>query len=325
MHSAFSGTKAQAGPPVDLCLQLLDCMTLPSGMVRSSILKNVTDSDFYPYQVSGSVGVILKLYGHIDTEKLLKATCFVDDPRAEKIREAGEKLRDICIHGCFLADDVGFGKTKQLLLAAFIHSQLANEASGSEILYKPILLIVPPALVNQWLKELRDHWPYFDIIISYEDHEFKEAMSLSSLSHTAMAEYPSLEAVPHNLRYVWNTADPQAARTIILTSYETHKSRVGVKKTRSIPGVPYKKPRYGPDGTMIWKKEPRVIEYWETNQEGVYSLLMADEAQKMRNYGTGIWSILYLHGFRKTLLATATPIFNTLKVSSLCSYYLVLA
>jgi hypothetical protein len=54
--TAFSGTDSRAGPPVDVCLRLLDCETLPDGRMHSRLLDGLTSSNFYTYQVSGAVG-----------------------------------------------------------------------------------------------------------------------------------------------------------------------------------------------------------------------------------------------------------------------------
>jgi SNF2 family DNA or RNA helicase len=307
MQTAFSGTQARTGPPVDICLQLLDCQVQPDGKVSSSFLQGVTDTKFFPYQISGAVGLVLKLYGSIE-ESLFAGT----SNQALDMREAARDLEDVKVHGAIMADEVGFGKTKQLLLAAYLHTLLYPQ---QEAVYKPILLVVPPTLINQWLEEIRDHWPCFTPVVSYEDHDFKEEMALSSISHSAMKEYPSLETLSSDLRYIWDTADKRAATTIIVTSYETHKNRTGRKRLDQIPGKHFTPSRRRENGSVIWKKKPRVVTCWETSHDGAYSLLIADEAQKVKNYSTGIWSVLYAHNFPKTLLATATPIFNSAKVT----------
>lgn len=279
-------------------------------------MNGVTDTEFFNYQISGAVGIALKLYGRIDADALLRGTSYLDNPRAADIRQAAVELKDVKIHGCIMADEVGFGKTKQVLLAAYLHTILSKEEEDGELLFRPILLVVPPTLINQWLEELRSHWPCFRSVISYEDHEFKQEMALSAISHTAMKEYPSLEALPRELRYIFDKRDKKAGKTIIITSYETHKGRTGKKKQRRIPGIPYKKPRYTKDGEPIWKKKPRIEKYWVTNHQKVYSLLIADEAQKIKNYSSGTWSVLFCHNFPKTILATATPMFNSVRVSA---------
>lgn len=318
MQTAFSGTSARSGPYYDLCLRVLDCETLPNGMIRSRLLKGLTTRTFFNYQISGAVGVIIRLYGKIDVDKLLAGVNQKDNPRASDMKEAASRLTHPLIHGAILADEVGLGKTQQSLLVAILHRFLNDTQRAdddSKVLYKPILLVVPPTLINQWLQELRSCWPGLRVIISYEGHDFKDVMALASISHTAMKEYPAAEAIPRNLRYIFDTSDPKAAEAILLTSYNTHKLRTGTKKIKKVPGVAHKPPRYGLDGRMIWKKKPRKQPYWTTNHVNVYSLMIADEAQKIKNYSTGIWSILYLHSVRKTLLVTATPMYNSARVS----------
>ena len=302
-------------------MALLDCEPDPKDpkrfiprLLRDKV--NVTDRSFYSYQISGAVGAVLKLYGNIDPDALLRACRQPDHPRASEIRQAASGLNDLLVHGCILADDVGFGKTIMCLLVAFFHTFLYDEVDErGEELFKPIYLVVPASVVTQWLVEIRNHWPYFTAVVSYEDHGLKTEMALHSLSHTAMKEYPSLEAVPSNLRYIWNTKDKKAITTIIVTSYETNKKRVGIRKTRKIPGVHYKPPRRDSDGRIVWKKRPRKQHYWITKHTKAGSLLIGDEAQKIKNYHTGMWSVIWLQGFRKTLLLSATPIFNSVNVS----------
>lgn len=276
----------------------------------------MTTRDFYPYQVLGAVGLHLKLYGRIDAGKLLRATSQTGHPRAAQIKEAASRLEDLLMHGAIMADDVGFGKTIMLLLAAFLHSVSTDEVEAGRILHRPILLVTPPALISQWVKEIRHEWPFFQAVISYEDHEFRETMALSSLSHSAMVELPSMETMPAELQFLWDTSNPAAGKAIVVTSYETHKSRTGIRRTKTIPGVPHRTPRFHANGEPIWKRPPKTTTYWTSNHEGRYALLIADEAQKIKNYSSGLWNVLYCHSMRKTLLATATPIFNSIKVSS---------
>lgn len=66
--------------------------------------------------------MVLKIYGCID-ESLFAGT----SPQALDMREAARDLEDVKVHGCIMADEVGFGKTKQLLLAAYLHTLLYPE------------------------------------------------------------------------------------------------------------------------------------------------------------------------------------------------------
>lgn len=268
---AFSGTDARAGPQVDLSLILLDCIEDPNddSMVISRLLTEitsekgkiakVTSKSFYRYQISGAVGATLKLYDSIDAEKLLNATN-QENPRAKEIKAAAAELNDLQTHDCIIADEMGFGKTCQSLLAAFLHSVLYDvRNTDDKVLYGPILIITPATVIVQWLREIRNDWPYFQCLISYDDHEMRDCFDLGSLSYTNMTEFPSLDTVPEELRYVFRGDDRRALSTLIVSSHETHKKRNGTKMTKNIPGVPYNPPRRKKKGKVIWKKQPRTI------------------------------------------------------------------
>jgi hypothetical protein len=228
---------------------LLDCETLSNGRVRSRLLSSATSSEFYSYQVSGAIGCLLKLYGTIDIEAVLIQMDKGDDPSADSIRAAAGRLRDLTLHGCILADEVGFGKTKESLLVALIHSMVYAEKSKETIpkdLHRPILLLVPPTLIGQWLKEIQTFWRCFRPVVSYSDCEMKNEMALATIPHQAIVEYPSMEAMPLNLRFVFDATNNLARDVIIVTSYETHKVGTMVKKSRMEPGVPYSNPPLPP-------------------------------------------------------------------------------
>lgn len=261
----------------------------------------------------------LKLYGSIDPEKLIAATRPYSEGKEAQICDAAAQLRNLMLHGCILADDVGFGKTKQMLLLGVFHTILNDDVDPEDpakVLYKPILLDLPPALINQWIEEIIGEWPYFTPIISYAEHSFSPLLDPNTLPHTAMKEYPNLDSTPNTLRWMFDPADPRAGRAIIVTSYDTHKSRTCVPKDILIPGVPHDPPvtdQY--TGEVVWKRRPRTKRIWLTAHEGTYSLFLGDEAQKVKNYTTGVWASVYNQSFRKTVLATATPMYNSIRVS----------
>jgi SNF2 family DNA or RNA helicase len=131
-------------------MRLLLATQSENGLYKSVLLENLVTSHFYHYQISGAVGLILKLYGQIDAEALLLATDCLQHPQANMVREAAAQLKDICLHGALLADETSFGKTKQSLLAAVLHSILYMEKDkeGNEC-HRPVLLVVPPTLISQ--------------------------------------------------------------------------------------------------------------------------------------------------------------------------------
>jgi len=316
MQTALSGTASRAGPPFDLSLAVLGGVQLKNGMVLCRIFDGFTNRTFYNYQVSGMVGCILKLYGHIDADTLLRETRSTGKVWAGSVRAAAAKLNDLMLHGAILCDEVGLGKTLQSLGVALLHIFLYDvRDKDGKVVFLPTLLVVPPTLVNQWLLEIRTHWPCFLVVISYDDHEFKEVMALSTIPHSAMKEYPHLDALPKELRYIHDRSDKRAKKVLKATSYETHKARTAEKKSKKHPGVPYNPPRFNDDSTPRWKQLPRVEKYYVTKHSDAYSLGIFDEAQKVKNFATGLWTILFLHSFYKTLAVTATPLYNSVKAS----------
>lgn len=53
------------------------------------------------------------------------------------MREAAQKLHDLQMRGCILADGVGFGETPQLLFVALLHSLLAADFHESNEFIAP--------------------------------------------------------------------------------------------------------------------------------------------------------------------------------------------
>lgn len=316
MQRAFSGTQHRAGPPLDVCMRLLLATEQPNGLYKSELLKDFTKSDFYNYQLFGAVGVILKLYGGIDAEKLLVETGNVDHPRADDVRDAAQSLRDICVHGALLADETGLGKTKQCLLSAALHSFLYTEMDddGKEC-YRPMLLVLPPTLIRQWVKEICHEWPLFHPVLSYEDPGLKLTLDIDQIPHIAMREFPSLDAFPQNLRYIYNRHSLSARRVIVITSYMTHKNRTGETEVIQYPGKSFDPPRFSAKTNKeILEEKPRLEKIWKSEHTKRYSLLIADEAQKVKNPDTDTWCVLRVQQFPKTILATATPMFNSAQV-----------
>ncbi|RDW62917.1 uncharacterized protein DSM5745_10028 [Aspergillus mulundensis] len=310
LQKAFSGTDNRSGPPVDICLQLLMATEQDHGLYKSEMLAKFTNSQFYHYQISGAVGIILKLYGHIDPQVLLESTNCLDHPRAEEVREAAAVLNSVCLHGAILADETGFGKTKQSLLAAVLHTFLYNERDrrGNKC-HRPILLTVPPTLISQWLAEIRTHWPWFFPILSYEDPIFQKDTKLTIIPAAAMRNISHPTTMPSNLKYVFDIHEVNAGRSIIITSYTTHRLRAGhveEKRISDLSDQEYFPCRFQPQR----KAKDKVVNVWETHHGGRYSLWIADEAQKVKNKTTDTWAVMRIHNFPKTILATATPMFN---------------
>lgn len=316
LQRAFSGTQRRVGPPLDVCIRLLLATEQPNGLYKSELLKDFVKSEFYNYQLCGAVGVILKLYGRVDAEQLLAGTGQLDHPRAADVRDAASQLVDFCIHGALLADETGFGKTKQALLAAVLHTFLYTELNDEgQKCYRPILIVLPPTLIRQWVIEIYHEWPLFRVFLSYEDTTLRSSLDIDQIPHIAMREFPDLDALPQNLRYIFNCRSQSAIRAIIITSYMTHKNRTGKTELIHYPGKSFDPPRFSSKTNKeIFEEKPRTETIWKSEHTQCYSLLIADEAQKVKNPDTDTWCVLRVHQFPKTILATATPMFNSAQV-----------
>ena len=107
----------------------------------------------------------------------------------------------------------------------------------------------------------------------------------------SLALFNAASKVPSALRFVFDKKDPRARRATIISSYETHAVRTSPKvETESSPGVPYQPPRFHPNGVPDWEIAPEVVMQRDTNHREVFGLLIADEAHKVKNKATGIWS-----------------------------------
>ena len=252
------------------------------GRYRSLILSNHTKSTFYNYQITGAIGIVLKLLGKIDAAKLFERCPDVGWTleQLDLAEHAATKLEDLQTHGAILADGTGFGKTKQCLLAALIFSILGTENM-------PMLLLVPAPLVSQWLQEVRRDWDGLVPILSYEDPVLKEQMLGSRLTVHQMWNL----SFPQNLRYILDKTNPDARKILIITSYETH-----IRRT----------------SWVITKKDG---DYWTTRHDNRFGLVIADEAHRVKNKQTAIASILKMQKPRALIFATATPMFNSIRVS----------
>jgi hypothetical protein len=286
------------------CLDLLLCDSVPTtSRYQSKLLGTSTKCEFFAFQINGAVGLLLKLIGRIDPLALLKwAKIPHQSAEGQRVISAAGKLKHLTLHAAICADLTGFGKTKLVLLAVQLYSILTE-------FNKPSLLIVPSALVSQWAAEIQTYWPYFRPILSYGGESGWE-----SHFDTIKSKEMESKSWPVSLAAIMSGSDPMAKSAVILTSYDTHIRRTAYTEQVQVPGVPFAKPRFHEDGSPKWKKRPRVQTLWKTTHQGVFGLLLADEAHKVKNQRSGIWAVLYQQQYQTILLATATPMYNSTQV-----------
>ncbi|KGO68052.1 Helicase, C-terminal [Penicillium expansum] len=304
IHQASSGSQERVGPYLDLSLELLMCteVTGAPGQYLSSLVSPAqTTCQFFHYQIVAAVGILLKLNGHIHGRALLKA-CGVEatSNRAKKAIKAAEKLTDLQTYGSIVADSTGFGKTKETLLALLIQCLISK-------VNKPSMILVPAPLVAQWLKEAKEYWPGLRVILSHGDPTLQKEVGTFRLTSKQMRN----KSPPQYLRYIFDQENPDARMVVILSSYETHRERTAeLERTELCPAVSYDPPRYDDSGSEILKD---FIEYWVSpNHTSAFNVLVLDEAHRVKNTQTAIWTILSQQRFESNILITATPMFNSI-------------
>lgn len=252
------------------------------------LIEKFTSCEFFDYQITGAIGLVLKLFGGVDAKLLLSATGLnPQDPRAERVSSAAGKLRDLQIYGAMIADGTGFGKTKQCLLAALLFSFLTTEN-------KPALLITPTSVIYQWLTEIQTHWlGGLHPILSHG------RFSVDGVDELSRKEMAGLK-FPSHLEYLLDQNNPEARKALIITSYETHKARTLMHVFEQVEDV---------------SNQPTRIRKIRTVHSAKFGLLVADEAHKTKNKSTTMWALLSIQRFSNAIFATATPMFNAVRVS----------
>lgn len=120
---------------------------------------------------------------------------------------------------------------------------------------------------------------------------------------------------PMDLEYLLDNQNVAAKRAVIITSYETHKSRT----TWRVPDTVEDRPKHAAKQSKTKKPLNKMIGL-RTRHVGKFGLLIADEAHKMKNKRTVLWGILQMQKYPAVLFATATPMFNAIRVSHVPFY-----
>ena len=162
IQEAFSGSEKQLRFLVDLSLSVLGTNTRPSGRSVCDKLESLTSSEFYHYQVSGSLHMCLKTFGSlpIPNENAQKQAV------AHALAKLPTPLRTL---GGFLKDQTGLGKTKQVLLMLALRARYMKSKP-----WRPAPILVPATLINQWSKEIREFWPGFTLWVCYSAGDLPE-------------------------------------------------------------------------------------------------------------------------------------------------------
>lgn len=138
--------------------------------------------------------------------------------------------------------------------------------------YLPTFVATPTSLVNQWIVEVADFFPFFQIIVSYDEGlgAGTSRPDIEKISSTAMKHFPDTirgKSFPKDIRYIVDKKDPRALSVLFITSYDTHSSRA-IKMTRKT------------------KKNGKIQKKYHTKWAKRFGIAIADEAPRLKNMGT---------------------------------------
>ncbi|KAI0453414.1 P-loop containing nucleoside triphosphate hydrolase protein [Xylaria acuta] len=301
-QSMIAASPNSLGPPIDPCaayLKMTECGRYGrsnSTVWRSPFIPTLDHEDgrrgLLDHQVTAIVWLLSRMFGNLPTLKY-------EDPvtgrfHSNIINSSDEENRDSLkgpkYFGGILADSMGLGKTLtavaliDLLIRQKLNVEQDDDGTPS---YRPILLITPNATVaNQWVQE-------FDQVID------------ESILHNIVVSGPGLEASSENYRvihlarenfrqwpaainYMWDEDDPRASQVVLIMTMESWAARTCTKD-----------------------EEGEWISSFTEEGRG-FSLVVVDEAYKLKNPGTKNWRSVYFLKRQFTLLITATPCMNTL-------------
>ncbi|KAI0400495.1 P-loop containing nucleoside triphosphate hydrolase protein [Xylaria palmicola] len=302
VQSIISASPNSLGPPIDPSasyLRMTKCGQYGrnnSTVWRSPFLPKLNNEGknrgLFDHQVTAITWLLSRMFGRLPKLKYRSST---GESRTNMENsfdtENCARLKGPKYFGGILADSMGLGKTLiTVALVDLLMSQKLNVVrdSAGNRKYRPVLLITPNATVaSQWVGELRD------------------VISDSTLRHIVVS-VPGFVAPPYQNRvisicresfgswarivnYMWDENNPNSARVILIVSMESWAARTCKRK--------------GEEG-----------EWYSTFTEKGrrFSLVIVDEAYKVKNARAKAWKSVYLLDRSFTLLITATPCMNTL-------------
>ncbi|KUL90693.1 hypothetical protein ZTR_00025 [Talaromyces verruculosus] len=193
-----------------------------------------------------------------------------------------DAFKDERITGILLSDDVGLGKTWSCISFMLkIYKKLRG----------PILVVVPPHLIDQWADELFKATDVFKIHVYYGDGREK----------TSKNDIQNIEKLTRD-HEVFNGENP--GRNVIITSYPTAVQRNGLKTQRGwmiTKGLPV-------DSNENILPEPDIR--WERCLKDKLGVLVLDEVHQIRNTDTQTFKTMQSLRAQFNVLLSATPSFN---------------
>ncbi|KAI3326118.1 P-loop containing nucleoside triphosphate hydrolase protein [Xylariaceae sp. AK1471] len=291
------------GPPIEPCaayLKMTKCGQYgrnKSAVWRSPLLANLDNEDgrrgLLDHQVTGVVWLLSRLFGDLPTLKYKDPDTGRPCTNIQTPFDAGnrDRLRGPKYFGGILADSMGLGKTLiTVALMDLLVSQRLNvlQAEDGNYKHRPILLLTPNATVaSQWVQEISqviDESTIRNIVVSGPGLEAPpDQYRVVHLGRDNFKQWPAA------ISYMWDEDDARASQVVLIMTMESWAGRTCIRDTED----------------MEWLSS-------FTDEGRAFSLVIVDEAYKVKNPSTRNWRSVYLLERQFTLLITATPCMNTL-------------
>ncbi|KAI0974205.1 P-loop containing nucleoside triphosphate hydrolase protein [Xylaria arbuscula] len=298
-QSFIAASPNSLGPPINACVRYLKMTQCGqygrsnSTVWKSPFIPNLNNADgrrgLLDHQVTAIVWLLSRLFGDLP---LLNYNDPSGKPRSNKETISDfdnfNSLRGPKYFGGILADSMGLGKTLiTVALVDLLISQGLNVVRTKKIVkHRPIILMAPNATVaNQWIQEWKqviDESILHQIIVSGPGLE-----AADDEHRVVYLGRESLKQWPACLSYVWDENNEQASKVVFIVTMESWATR-----------------------TCISGEEGWVSTF--TTEKRKFSLVIVDEAYKVKNHKTKNWRSVYLLERQFTLLITATPCMNSL-------------
>ncbi|KAI1211585.1 SNF2 family N-terminal domain-containing protein [Annulohypoxylon truncatum] len=314
-ESIIAASPNSLGPPIEPCasyLRMEKCGTFG----RNNL--TVWKSPFFPHldgqegrkgfldnQITAIVWIMANFLGELPwlkpkfPEFWNKETRTYEFPgETKEARKDRKRLHRPRYFGAILADSMGMGKTFTTIACLDIMaSHHLNVVKVDERNFKhcPMLVLAPNLIVaSQWVEEIEQVTNVRSIkkIILSGDG----ARATETQRRTRVLTAKEFREWPPDLNYVWDEDDPAASRVIIVMSIDTWGSRTCTNQVLDENGQ-IKEGDWRSSFTELGRR---------------FSIVVVDEAYKIRHTTTRCWKSVALLERQFTLLITATPCMNLL-------------
>ncbi|OTB00674.1 hypothetical protein M426DRAFT_26374 [Hypoxylon sp. CI-4A] len=310
-QAVISASPNSLGPPIEACasyLQMRKCGGWGDNKLtvwKSPLFPDLDYRDgrkgFFDNQITAVVWILSRFLGTLPRLKVKspkywdqETKKYIQPPETLIEREHRMKLRGPKYYGGILADSMGLGKTLATIASLDIlaNQRLNTVVEGGKARYRPMLILTPTlAIATQWVEEIEQMGSkrgFHQIIISGNGVQKKK----EHRHHVScLSTYEFTTKWPDKLSYVWDEDNFKAARTIIIMSIDTWSNR-----TCKVEG--------NSDGQNWFSTF--------TEKGRKFSVVVVDEAYKIRQTATRNWKSVALIERQHTLLITATPCMNLL-------------